>query len=233
MTRQFPVVGRRLLACVLLLWGCGGKPQSGGAAGARAEANRRAAPPANLPPPAPTTAPDQGRDAAPSFDEPAPPHPPHLVISVGPGEWIENTSYRLRLETIASCGEAPARPGVGIVSLKIRYEARIRDVFFSPRDLRMQRGGVILEPEPVRPCNLERGCCVQLPAQRLRKGQRIEGSVLFAVPNSFRAMSKPIALAYQPTRWGGAARVEIHLPACLDTCDDAQAAEKRAAPKAK
>lgn len=222
------VAGALLLGGALVLWGCGGKPQPGRSAGA-----------AHVP--QPVVAEHGGAGAAvsaaqpdagpPPFDEPAPRHPIRPITSVDPGDWIEASSYRVRLERIDACGGAG--PEGELVGPRIRYEARVDDVFFSPRDWVLQSGGIIVATEPAPRCNPGGTCCAQLPAQRLRKGQRIEGALIFAVPKSLRASNKPIVLAYRPTRWGGSARVEIRMPTCLDTCGESATEEKRAAPKRK
>jgi hypothetical protein len=47
----------------------------------------------------------------------------------------------------------------------------------------------------------------------------VVGFALFEVPKRFRTKTDdPIVLSYKPTRWGGARRVEVPLPECLDAC---------------
>ena len=157
-------------------------------------------------------------------------------------EWIEGGSYRFRLEELRRCdtGAAPPAPGpagqplapdggtpsgasdwgggTSWVGARVRVIARVNETIVSPRDLTLERGGVILQAKYVNPPVL-RGCVPLLQQQQLRADQSVRGFALFEVPAHFRsAGAAPILLAYHPTRWGGARRVEIKLAPCFDAC---------------
>ena len=160
---------------------------------------------------------------------------------VGAGKWSEHRLYRFRIERVAACG-APSRPlgpaqhpavgGSGQfrgetswVGAFLSIEAKQPALFVSPRDLEMRRGGVILNARHINQPLLP-GCQPLLPARQMRAGESLGGFALFEVPRSFRTTTDdPIVLSYQPTRWGGARRVEVPIPECLDACAGSPAAK--------
>jgi hypothetical protein len=166
-------------------------------------------------PPAPAAQAEAGAAAAPDDGRAVPERP------VAPGEWSENRRYKFRLERIEACGAGPARALRGDVSWVGAFftvEAREPELFVSPRDLEMRRGGVILGGTFVETSDL-RGCKPVLVPKRLRAGETISGFALFEVPRDFRVPTKdPIVISYRPTRWGGARRAEVPVPECLDAC---------------
>ena len=46
----------------------------------------------------------------------------------------------------------------------------------------------------------------------MRAGKTNDGVVVFDVPPEFNPDHRPVKVTYQPTRWGGAKRVEALLP---------------------
>jgi hypothetical protein len=156
--------------------------------------------------------------------------------------WLEGGFYKFRLDAVKHCGASPAlsqqgrdggplasddgtapsaagwRGGASWVGALVRVTADVKETFVSPRDLTLQRGGVILRAK-YGDVPLLRGCQPLLQQNELRAGHEARGFALFEVPAHFRAKSPaPIVLAYQPTRWGGAKRVEIALDSCFDAC---------------
>src|SRR5262245_15786374 len=154
---------------------------------------------------------------------------------VATGEWSENHLYKFRLERVAPCGTPETtlgptqQPAAGAASqfrgetswvgAFFSVEAK-DDVFVSPRDLQLRRGGVILNARHINQPLLS-GCKPLLPAKQLRPGEGLGGFALFEVPKSFRQTTDdPIVLSYQPTRWGGARKVEVPIRECLDSCPE-------------
>jgi hypothetical protein len=105
------------------------------------------------------------------------------------------------------------------MGFQVRIEAKGSEVFVSPRDITLEKGGVILDAQylDLRP---PRHCSPALPVKRLRARRMVQGFVFFRVPVGFAARHGSVTLAYRPTRWGGAGRVEIGIPNCLDNCAD-------------
>jgi hypothetical protein len=140
---------------------------------------------------------------------------------VPPGIWSEGKLYNFRLERIEPCGPGPTstlRGDTTWVGAFFSVQAKDPELFVSPRDLELQRGGVILAATYVTPPTLS-GCKPLLVARRLRAGEHISGFALFEVPKAFRVKtSDPIVIHYRPTRWGGARRAEVPVPECFDSC---------------
>src|SRR5262249_54248186 len=112
---------------------------------------------------------------------------------------------------------------------RVAVGARGDSLLATPRDVTLERAGVILQAVFVNPPTLS-GCIPGLPIKQLRGEELARGFALFDVPEGFRKNgSGPFTLAYRPTRWGGAKRAEIEIPACLDMCTDS---EKQAPPAA-
>ena len=174
---------------------------------------------------------------------------PAVAAAVGlaiEGTWVDTPAYRFRLDRFRECGaasdasdesgrakamrdkatgyQAPegpnGGPGGGIrMGFQVSIEAKGSEVFVSPRDITLEKGGVILDAQypDLRP---PRHCSPALPVKRLRARRMVQGFVFFRVPLGFPARHGPETLAYRPTRWGGSGRVEIGIPNCLDNCAD-------------
>ena len=72
-------------------------------------------------------------------------------------------------------------------------------------------GGVILDSAIL--AKAPGGCGPLLTPKSLRAGKTADGVVVFEVPAGFNPEHRPVRITYQPTRWGGAKRVEAVLPA--------------------
>lgn len=145
-------------------------------------------------------------------------------VPVAPGQWSESKLYRFRVERIESCGPAPTgtpsrfKGETSWVGVFFTVEAKEPEVYVSPRDIELRRGGVILSSSHAPPPTLP-DCKPTLTAKRLRPGESVAGFALFEVPGSFRKRTDdPIVISYRPTRWGGARRAEVPIPECLDAC---------------
>jgi hypothetical protein len=169
---------------------------------------------------------------------PAPRKPARL------GEWIDSGALRFEVDAITSCGTTGAsatrgpgsapKPGAGptqaspaivgrppstLLAFWIRVVAGAGEVFVSPRDVTLEAGGVILQAAAVS-APLAQRCTPALTARRLPSRQHARGSVIFEISPEFRASPAPITLAYRPTRWGGAGRLEVAIPRCLEACKE-------------
>ena len=145
---------------------------------------------------------------------------------------METGLYKLRFEQIRACNPSPRAAATARVwmGVEIRALAKVSELFVTPRDFALEREGIILPARHVHPPNL-RGCSPLLPAAQLRAQQSVRGFVLFEVPARFRTGDVPIVLSYRPTRWGGAGRVELRIPACLDVCPKDEARERATVPR--
>ena len=156
---------------------------------------------------------------------------------------LESGLLTISLEKVAACpppaGDAPgaaaAPAGKTWVGFSVRTRSKAEELFITPRDFTLEKGGVILQPRHIDPPKLE-SCTPLLKPTQLRPKQGLAGFVLFEVPNGFRtaaaaaaAGDPPLVLAFKPTRWGGAKRLEFVLPGCLDTCTSSKPVAKKRA----
>jgi hypothetical protein len=166
---------------------------------------------------------DGGRDAAPD----ASPSDDAGGAAVSPGEWIESSLYRLRLEQLQRCALPDPQQGrrstwLGVL---VRVEAKSAMLFVSGRDFALQKDGIILEATYLDAPALS-GCSRLLPQKQLRQHQAAHGVVLFELLPSFQAGRSDPVLVYHPTRWGGAGAVEVKLPRCIPDCPETPAGKK-------
>jgi hypothetical protein len=150
------------------------------------------------------------------------------------GDWIETPSYKFRFAGLKRCGAAE-EAGAGAFStlgFAVEVAPKQGQIFVSPRDVALERGGVILEARYLDQKPLP-NCAPMLPQRQIRVGQSVRGTVMFDVPPSFSSGSGPIKLSYRPTRWGGAPRVEVKIPPCLDACAPPPADKERSPSRAR
>jgi hypothetical protein len=128
------------------------------------------------------------------------------------GSVVETTAYKFRVTRVERCADAPAgekvppdrpvRLGVN-VDVFSKYDA----FFLSARDITLEKAGVVIEsemsPKP------SAGCSSLLPTKHLAHDQSERGVAVFQVPDE--AFARGGVVAYKPTRWGGAPRVEIKV----------------------
>ena len=188
----------RLVACAvaLLLFGqCqrNEAPRSSGPGVADAARPMAAPPVAAEPPPPP---PDDATDAG------APP--------ASKGSWLEGNIYRFRLDDVRTC-TPPAPPAVARIGAVVRVTSKIDQLMVAARDVKLESGGVVLE-SAISP-KTSAACAPLLAPKSLRAGKSTDGVVVFEIPPGFNLEHRPVKVTYQPTRWGGAKRVEALLPA--------------------
>ncbi|HKW84614.1 MAG TPA: hypothetical protein VJN68_12765 [Burkholderiaceae bacterium] len=142
------------------------------------------------------------------------------------GQWQQGSGFRFRVEAIQGCGQqlrgAAQSASLHLLAFKIRIVAGAKEVFVSPRDVTLELGGVILQPEDPASA-VDKRCGPQIAVQRLLSRRTLQGMLLFAVPPDFGTDGRDLILAYRPTRWGGTGRLEVRVPACLDRCPRAPA----------
>ena len=88
--------------------------------------------------------------------------------------------------------------------------SKVDEVFVAPRDVKLESGGVILDSAILG--KAPGGCGPLLTPKSLRAGKTADGVVVFDLPPGFNPEGRPMKITYQPTRWGGARRVEALLP---------------------
>jgi hypothetical protein len=125
------------------------------------------------------------------------------------GTWLEGNIYRFRLDDVRTC-RPPAVAGGARIGVVVRVTSKVDEVLVAPRDVKLQSGGVILDSAIM--TKAPDGCGPLLAPKSMRAGKTNDGVVVFDVPPEFNPDHRPVKVTYQPTRWGGAKRVEALLP---------------------
>jgi len=128
------------------------------------------------------------------------------------GKWVETSAYKFKVSAVRRCADAapdagapPDRPlRVGVT---VQVFSKYDQLFVTPRDVRLERDGVVLDAERSAKAGPE--CSPALAPVRANHDQTVSGVVIFQVPDE--AFVREGLATYQPTRWGGAPRVEIKL----------------------
>jgi hypothetical protein len=164
------------------------------------------------PAPIPPAVADGARAAAPP--PPTTPPAPDVPLDAGPlpstGAWLEGNIYRFRLDDVRTCPPAATGPGGARIGALVRVASKVDEVFVAPRDFKLESGGVILDSAMLE--KAPAGCGPLLTPKSLRAGKTADGVVVFDLPPGFNPERRPVKIAYQPTRWGGARRTEAVLP---------------------
>jgi len=126
------------------------------------------------------------------------------------GRWLDGNIYLFRLDGIRRCAP-PALVGFVRIGVLVRVTSKMDELLVAPRDVKLEAGGVILE-STVLP-GAPGGCAPMLAPRSLRAGKSAAGVVVFDLPTDFNAEHRPLKVTYQPTRWGGARRIEAVVPA--------------------
>jgi hypothetical protein len=168
---------------------------------------------------APSAPPPPAGDVARARSAPPPPAPPPAVPDEAPeagarpaskGGWLEGNIYRFRLDDVRTCAR-PAPPAVARIGVVVRVTSKLDELMVAPRDVKLESGGVILE-SAISP-KTSAACAPLLAPKSLRAGNSADGVVVFDIPPGFNPEHRPVKVTYQPTRWGGAKRVDAVLPA--------------------
>jgi hypothetical protein len=150
--------------------------------------------------PAPRDAPPAVADAASDGD--GSPEPSQ-------GRWLEGNIYQFRVDEIRRCAP-PALVGFVRIGILVRVTSKTDELLVAPRDVKLEAGGVILDSTVL--SSAPGGCAPMLAPKSLRAGKSAAGVVVFDLPTGFNAEHRPLKVTYQPTRWGGARRVEAVVP---------------------
>jgi hypothetical protein len=147
---------------------------------------------------------------------------------------VATATYDLTFERLYRCGSAAAGGATSRgggekiwIGAAVAAYAKTKNFFLNARDFTLEKGGLVLEARHVNPPALPR-CLPLLQPRQLDASKTARGFVLFEVPAHLKADGVPLVLAYRPTRFGGARRVEFRIPACFDECPESAVA---AAPK--
>ena len=192
---QLPTAAVASIVALLLLGQCrrpGVAPPK--ATPAVADTARAAAEPPP-PPPAPSAAAEADSEAT---------NPPPAK-----GSWLDGNIYRFRLDDVRRCPPPAVGSGARIGAV-VRVASKIDEVFVAPRDVKLESGGVILDSAILD--KAPAGCGPLLAPKSLRAGKTTDGVVVIDLPPGFNPEGRPVKITYQPTRWGGARRVEALLP---------------------
>ena len=132
---------------------------------------------------------------------------------------IESAAYKFKVTSVAPCAlPAPVRSAANDgsaeavpedrqlrVGVTVHVLAKFDEFFVAGRDVTIEKDGVIIQPE-VQP-KPSTGCSPLLEPKAMRHDQVASGVVVFQVPDE--AFLRSSTIAYQPTRWGGAPRVQV------------------------
>jgi hypothetical protein len=139
--------------------------------------------------------------------------PPDAVDAGDPpapkGTWLDGNIYRFRFEDVVSCPP----PGIGAtarIGAVVRVTSKLNELLVASRDFKLEAGGVILDSAIL--TKAPAGCAPLLTPKSVGAGKTAAGVVVFDVPAEFNPEQRPVKISYQPTRWGGARKVEALLP---------------------
>jgi hypothetical protein len=160
-----------------------------------------------------------------SAAEPAAPTPPAASTARPPsfetpfagqdqrvGKYVESSAYKFRVDAVVRCAD-PAPTETVPEDRKVRVAAKVGifskyDQFFvSPRDVSLEKDGVIIDSE--RSVKTGAECAPLLEQKYVNHDATLEGFVVFQVPDE--AFVRGGVVAFHPTRWGGAPRTEIKI----------------------
>ena len=152
------------------------------------------------------------------------------------GRWFDSPAYpyKVKLDAVANCrgggGEKSGGAAVPtkLVGFTVTVGSKIGLLWVFSRDVTLESRGVILQSLPARKPEIP-GCAPALQSKQLKTGDSARGVVVFEVPATFAGQpGDSVVLVYKATRWGGAPRVEIPVPACLGSCAQPGHTEKGA-----
>ena len=191
-----------------LVWICGALAACNAPKPQEPAAKPRAVVSASLPPPVASVEPANA--------------PPELTDD----GWVDVFSYRMKASRFQRCPQggragAEAEPASMLLGVVVQVRAKYDELLVASRDFTLEKDGVILSTEiDPEPC----GGVPLLQPRQLKSGQVATGLVVFRVPQA--AFVAAATLAYRATRWGGAPRAALSIPACWPGCSSAAVAER-------
>ncbi|HEY3499998.1 MAG TPA: hypothetical protein VGK73_35155 [Polyangiaceae bacterium] len=166
------------------------------------------------PPPAAPQADSAQAAVPPPSAAPAPPVEPAPSAFVRPpgkvAELVDLGLYEFRVQSLGRCGK-PSPGKQPVVAASVQVNAKGSDFFVAPRDVSLEKDGVIFASLPHE--KLPQGCGSALAPVQLRPAGSASGVVGFELPADVDA--KGAKLVYKPTRWGGAPPAVVTLPDAL------------------
>jgi hypothetical protein len=137
---------------------------------------------------------------------------PYPGQDINVGKWVEASAYKFKVSAVRPCPET--KPAAGApedrplrVAVSVHVFSKYDQLFVTPRDVKLESKGVIIESE--RDAKASTGCGPLLEAKHVQHDQTTSGVVVFRVPNE--EFVKEGVATFQAVRWGGAPRVEIKL----------------------
>jgi hypothetical protein len=119
-------------------------------------------------------------------------------------ETVDVGLYEFRVDSARRCEGAP-KP---LLFATVHVNSKQHDLFVAPRDLRLEKDGVIFASVPNE--KAPRGCGTPLEPVQLRPNGNANGAVYFELPSD--VSPRGAKLVFKPTRWGGAPPVTVDLP---------------------
>lgn len=194
------------LALIAVLSHCRSHPTNG------TPSSRSATPPVPAESSAPAPVPSAAPAAAPPGDVAA---SASGITELGFGTWADAAPYRFRVTRVERCPRArsaPASASAARLGFSVQILSKYDGLLVHPRDLHLEKNGVIHDSEPS-----GTGCGGPALTPIVAKhGQTVAGVVTFQLTTDADARSAKVV--FEPTRWGGAPRVEVSVPECLDAC---------------
>jgi hypothetical protein len=130
------------------------------------------------------------------------------------GSFVETSAYKFKVHNVVRCADPAATEKVPEdrrvrVAAKVEVFSKYDQFWVSGKDVELAKDGVIIDSE--RQVKPSAECTPLLEQKRLAHDETSTGYVVFQVPDE--AFVRGAAVAFEPTRWGGAPRAEIPIAA--------------------
>ena len=130
------------------------------------------------------------------------------------GAFVETSAYKFKVHHVVRCADPATTEKVPEdrrvrVAAKVEVFSKYDQFWVAGKDVELVKDGVIIEAE--RQVKPSPECTPLLEQKRLAHDETSTGYVVFQVPDE--AFVRGAAVAFEPTRWGGAPRAEIPIAA--------------------
>lgn len=130
------------------------------------------------------------------------------------GALVETSAYKFKVHHVVRCADPAATEKVPEdrrvrVAAKVEIFSKYDDFLVQGKDVELDKDGVIIDSE--RNVKPSANCTPLLEQARLKHDETTTGYVVFQVPDE--AFVRGAAIAFEPTRWGGAPRTQIPIGA--------------------
>jgi hypothetical protein len=130
--------------------------------------------------------------------------------SIGPP--LETPMYQFKVQEVKRCEAAApqtdAAPSPLLIGLRVQVTAKVDQLPAFGRDITLEGGGVVYRSALPSPPGSR--CTPLLGPKQLHANQDVSGFAVFTIPADVNL--RGLTIAFQPTRWGGAPRVQMPLP---------------------